>query len=158
MLAPAGYGRARWEAKGLMVPQDVVLGLAPAAFGQKGGMAVDALEQDNADAPLVTSSVVPPPLDHLGGHVLASPNDAPRRVPDPAPVAPAQQRLAALSDYPVVPCNGGRNTAGSLLRLGFAVLALVFIVAGDPDAQLPHQALPVAIVVGRVVGPVPVKG
>lgn len=162
MLASAGHRRPRWEAECFVVLQDVLFGFLAALLGQERGMAVDAFEQNDTDAPLVATGIVFCPFNHFRCHVLTSSHNTPGRLADPAAVAPIQERLAVVHVFPLMLLEAGGDTTGPLLP-GFGVLILVSVlflvlfVAVDCNLQLFHQALPVTTIVGRIVGPVPIK-
>lgn len=137
-------------------------------------MAVQALVQDDAEALPVASCIVVALADHLGRHVLARAHARPRRAAVAAAVAPVEQGLVAE--------RRGRRRRGRgrlhlrprrqlalvlLHRLRHALLPLhpalealgaVGRVALDREPELLQQAVPLRVVVARVVGPVPVEG
>lgn len=75
---------------------NILLGLLAPFLGQKGCLPVEAFIQDDADALLVTSPVVLLTKNNLWGHVLARPNNRPRRSAVAMPVSPADEALQVL--------------------------------------------------------------
>ena len=57
-------------------------------------MAVNALKQNDPDAPLVASRIVGSPGNDFRGHVLTGTDNTQRRRTVPTPVSPAKQRFA----------------------------------------------------------------
>lgn len=75
---------------------DVLLGLLATFLGQKGRLPVEAFIQDDANALLVTSPVVLLAKNNFRGHILACPNNRPRRGAVAMSVSPADEALQVL--------------------------------------------------------------
>ena len=64
-----------------------------AGLAHKRGEAIQALEENDADAPLVTTTIVWFSADDFGSHVLACADDACRHVSCSTSISPMQDRL-----------------------------------------------------------------
>ena len=120
--------------------------------------AIEALEKNNPDTPLVTPSIVLLPFDDLRCHILASADNTHSRSAVTASITPAQERLAVVCILLLVLVDSRHDTACPLHRsLQTATFRLVLVIALEMDAQLVEQAVPVTVEVCGVVRPVTVK-
>lgn len=121
-------------------------------------MAVQALIQNDTDAPLVTPGIILLSCNNLGSHVLAGTNHAHGRRPVSTPVAPVEKRLSVVDPSLFVLLHPRLDVVGPLHRgLQTVGFSFILLVALNIDVELVEKTIAMVVVVCRVVRPVPIK-